>query len=129
MDRKLIDPAEIVSLNIPNYSHGCRAEGARVRLTLSGQIGLAPDGSVREGIAAQCEQAFANIGACLKEAGMGPENLVMLRMFLVRPGDLAALRAARGAWLGDVRVPSTLLFISGLVRPDLLVEIEAEAAI
>ncbi len=128
MERKLIDPADIVSLGVPNYSHGCRAEGARVRLTLSGQIGLAPDGTMREGIAAQCEQAFANIDACLREAGMTKENLVMLRIFLVRQEDLGALRAARGAWLGEVRTPSTLLFVSGLVNPALLVEIEAEAA-
>lgn len=128
MQRRPIDPADIVRLNVPNYAHGVRTEEARVRLVLSGQIGLAPDGTMREGIEAQCAQAFANIDACLRDARLNKEDVTMLRIFLVRREDLGALRAARAEWLGGLRVASTLLFISGLVSPELLVEIEAEAA-
>lgn len=128
MDRTLIDPDDIVRLNVPNYTHGLVTEGARRRLTLSGQVGLDPDGAVAADFETQCEQAFANIAACLRDAGMGPDDVTMLRIFMVRREDLDALRRCRARFFGDRRLPSTLVYVSGLVHPDWLVELEIEAA-
>ena len=59
---------------------------------------------------------------------MGIDDVVMLRIFLTRREDLAALRKVRGEIFGDRCIPSTLVFVSGLVDPDWLVELEVTAA-
>lgn len=111
------------------YHHVARIPPGAEVVHLAGQIGIAPDGAVAEGARAQSEQAFRNILACLDAAGMGPQHLVKLVIYLVDAGDIEALRAARTAVLGEGVAPaSTLLIISGLASPDFLVEIEAIAA-
>ena len=124
----LINPADIVTLSVPNYAHGALAEGATRWLHLSGQVGVAPDGTTEEGFEAQCRRAFANISACLRDADMTLDHVVMLRIYLTRREDLAALRVVRGEVFGDRTFPSTLVFVSGLVGEDWLVELEAVAA-
>lgn len=125
---KLIDPTDIVTLRVPNYAHGALAESATRWLHLSGQVGVAPDGTTETGFEAQCQRAFANISACLRTADMTLDHIVMLRIYLTRREDLAALRTIRGNTFGDRRFPSTLVFVSGLVGEDWLVELEAVAA-
>ena len=128
MTAKLINPDDIVSLPVPNYAHGALAEGAARWLHLSGQVGVAPDGATESGFEAQCRRAFANIGSCLRDADMGFEHVVMLRIYLTHREDLAALREIRAEVFGERRFPSTLVFVSGLVNPDWRVELEAVAA-
>ena len=126
---KSLDPADIVSMGVPNYTHGVVVEGAGRWLALSGQVGLNPDGSTAEGFAAQAKRAFDNIGACLKEGGMGVEDIRFLRIFVLNREDIPALREIRSAFLGpDLLVPSTLVIVSGLVNLDWLIEIEVVAA-
>ncbi len=124
----LIDPDDIVALGVPNYSHGVHVEGAHRWVQLSGQVGVAPDGTVAPGFEAQCRQAFANIEACLRDARMGFDDVVMLRIFLIDREDLAQLREIRAAFFGARRFPSTLVFVSGLVNPAWKVELEVTAA-
>ena len=97
-------------------------------MQLSGQVGVAPDGTVAPGFEAQCRQAFANIEACLRDARMGFDDVVMLRIFLIDREDLAQLREIRAAFFGARRFPSTLVFVSGLVNPAWKVELEVTAA-
>ena len=124
----LINPTDIVALNVPNYAHGALAENATRWLHLSGQVGVAPDGSTEQGFEAQCRRAFANISACLRDAEMTLDDVVMLRIYLTRREDLAALRVIRGEVFGDRRFSSTLVFVSGLVGEYWLVELEVVAA-
>ncbi len=128
MKRHTLSPTDIVDLNIPNYAHGMVVEGAAKWVHLSGQIGMAPDGTVADGFEAQCRQAFTNIKACLRDAEMTLDDVVMLRIYLIRQEDLATFRRIRGEVFGERIFPSTLLFISGLVTPALLVELEVVAA-
>ncbi len=71
---------------------------------------------------------YRNITAIQKECGMGLENLVKLTIFLTDADYIDAWRAAQKEALGDVVPASTLLIISRLARPGLLVEVEAIAA-
>lgn len=128
MPHTTIDPATVGALGVPNYTHCVASEGATRWLHLSGQIGLKHDGSVAEGAAEQCRQALANIGALLEAGGMTVEDIVHMRIFLLDRADIPALRQARGAFLGDRKVASTLVLISGLVDPSWKVEIEVVAA-
>lgn len=111
-----------------NYSHAALVTGPARRLVISGQVGVAPDGSVPEGSVAQMDQALANIGAILAAHGMTPANLVKLNVYLLNLGCIRHWRAQRDAFLGGHAPASTLLLVSALADHRFMVEIEAEAA-
>ena len=77
---------------------------------------------------AQATQCWRNVKAVLAAAGMGVENLVKCTHFVTRAEDVAAYGKIRARELGEARPASTLLVISALARPGLLVEVEAIAA-
>jgi enamine deaminase RidA (YjgF/YER057c/UK114 family) len=98
-------------------------------LVISGQVGMDGAGTIPGGARAQAEQAFRNILACLEANGMGRHDLVKLTTYLTDARFIGDYRAARSAVIGDEILPaSTLLIVSGLAMPELLVEIEAWAA-
>lgn len=97
-------------------------------LYISGQLGIGADGKLRDGTAAQAEQAWANILNLLAAAGMGAEDLVKVTTFLTDPADVGAVRAARERALGGVRPASTMLVVQALASPEYRIEIEAVAA-
>jgi 2-iminobutanoate/2-iminopropanoate deaminase len=109
------------------YSHGILVERAERRLIVSGQVGLATDGSVPTTGEGQIAQAFANLRAVLDANGMAISNVVKMTTFLTDRALLTAYRAARGAVFADHAPASTLLFVAGLADPRFMVEIEAEA--
>lgn len=128
MPHSPLDPATVGVLNVPNYTHAIASDGATRWLHLSGQVGLRPDGSVADSALDQCRQSLANIGALLAAGGMAVADIVHMRIFLIDRADLDALRQARGEFLGDRKVASTLVYVSGLVDPAWKVEIEVVAA-
>ena len=77
---------------------------------------------------AQAAQCWRNVKAVLAAAGMGVENLVKCTHFVTRAEDVATYGKVRARQLGEARPASTLLVISALARPGLLVEVEAIAA-
>jgi enamine deaminase RidA (YjgF/YER057c/UK114 family) len=109
------------------YTHAILVEGAERRLIISGQVGLAVDGSVPTTGEGQVAQAFANLRAVLEANDMAITNIVKTTVFLTDRALLSAFRAARGAVFGDHAPASTLLFVAGLADPRFMVEIEAEA--
>jgi 2-iminobutanoate/2-iminopropanoate deaminase len=110
------------------YSHGIVVQGAQRRLVISGQVGMALDGTVPASGEGQIAQAFANLRAVLQANEMDVTNLVKVTTFLTDRALLSAYRSARAAVFADHAPASTLLFISGLADPRFVVEIEAEAA-
>lgn len=125
--------AEITRSNPPSvkaptgYTHAIQISGDHRRLIISGQVGMALDGSVPSAGEGQIAQALANLRAVLTANGMGVENIVKTTAFLTDRGLLPAYRQARGAVFGDHAPASTLLFVAGLADPRWVVEIEAEA--
>jgi enamine deaminase RidA (YjgF/YER057c/UK114 family) len=111
-----------------SYSLGVEAPAQARWLHLSGQVGVAPDGSLAEGPEAQMETAFRNLLAILNSAGMGPHDLVKVTVFLTRREDIGRYRQVRDRMLAGATPASTLLVIAALADPDWLVEIEAVAA-
>lgn len=109
------------------YTHGLLMEGVERRLIISGQVGVAPDGSVPNTGEGQIAQAFANLRAVLEANGMAITNLVKTTVFLTDRSLLTSFRAARDAVYGGHAPCSTLLFVAGLADPRFVVEIEAEA--
>jgi len=109
------------------YTHGLLLESVARRLIISGQVGLAPDGTVPSTGEGQITQAFANLRAVLEANGMSIGNLVKTTVFLTDRALLASFRAARDAVYGGHAPCSTLLFVAGLADPRFVVEIEGEA--
>ena len=95
---------------------------------LAGQTGVAPGGTVGDGIAEQSRFVYQNIATVLDQCGMGLENLVKVTVFLTDPDYIDAWRAEQKKAFGDVVPASTLLIVSRLARPEFLVEVEAIAA-
>lgn len=115
------------------YSHVASGTGART-IVVAGQVGVDRDGVLVGGrdVAAQTRRAYENIGLCLASAGATWGDVVKLTTFLVSDDlieDFVGAREETFAELFPSRAfpPSTLLIVHGLVRPELLVEIEATA--
>jgi enamine deaminase RidA (YjgF/YER057c/UK114 family) len=112
----------------PFYSQGIQVRDPGSLVFVSGQVGMTSDGTVLDGIEAQAGQAVANLNAVLGEAGLSPEHLAKLTIYLTDPADVPAFV---GAVAGTLPVPppaTTMLIVGGLASPDLRVEIEAVAA-
>ena len=112
------------------YSQGVEVSPNARWLYISGQIGVAPDGSVAKGLEAQFMQAFDNIGTVLAAAGMAKTDVVKLTIFVTEPGPetLGVYRRSRDLWMEGHAPAGTYLVVNGLASPDFLVEIEAVAA-
>lgn len=109
------------------YTHAVSLPPGRLVWT-SGQIAVAADGSVPEGWAPQTRLVFEKLGAALVAAGAGWSDVVKLTLFVVDVAELATVRAVRDEFVDTSRPPtSSLVRVAGLVRPDLLIEVEAVA--
>jgi 2-iminobutanoate/2-iminopropanoate deaminase len=110
------------------YTHAIEVRNPERWLIISGQVGLAPDGTIPETGGGQITQALANLRAVLEANDMTVTNIIKTTVFLTDRSLLGAYRAARTALLGEHAPASTLLFVVGLADPRFVVEIEAEAA-
>jgi 2-iminobutanoate/2-iminopropanoate deaminase len=126
MNRKL-NPSSIAPPG-GRYTHAIEVPPGARWLVVSGQVGVAPDGSTPEDIGGQTENCFRNISAILADAGMSLADVVKITVFLTREADIAGFRAARDRMIVEARPASTLVVVSQLVRPEWRVEIEALAA-
>jgi 2-iminobutanoate/2-iminopropanoate deaminase len=126
-------PAVVTRSNPPavraptGYTHAIQISGEERRLVISGQVGVALDGTVPSTGEGQVAQAFANLRAVLTANGMTVENIIKTTVFLTDRGLLSIFRSARAAVFGDHAPASTLLFVAGLADPRFVVETEAEA--
>jgi enamine deaminase RidA (YjgF/YER057c/UK114 family) len=111
-----------------SYSQAVEVPANARWLYISGQIGVAPDGTPREGIEAQADQCWTNIRNILTAAGMGVGDIVKITTYLTNKGHLGTSRTARDKALEGARPASTLVVVAALASPAWLIEIEAVAA-
>jgi reactive intermediate/imine deaminase len=126
-ERRFLSPG---TLPAPfGYSHVVDAPAGRV-IYVSGQVPLDADGNlVGEGdVEAQTRQVFENLTAALEATGASWADVVKLSYFLRDVGQIAAVRSIRDEFVDTEHPPaSTLVEVSGLFRPDVLIEIDAVA--
>ena len=114
------------------YSHGMVAPGGEL-VVVAGQVGIGEGGAVAGGdVRAQTRQALENVRAVVEAAGCTMSQVVRLQTFLTHAEDIPGFMAAREEvfpryFSNGVYPPNTLLIVTRLVRPELLVEIEAMA--
>ena len=131
MKRENLNPT---TLSPPrSYSQVTVISSAR-QVHVSGQIALNTAGEVigKGDLAAQVEQVYINLGHALAAAGANLADVFKIVTYVVdlTPDKVPVIRAARAKFLGDGPFPaSTMVGVTALVHPDLLIEIEAIAAI
>jgi enamine deaminase RidA (YjgF/YER057c/UK114 family) len=96
---------------------------------VAGTTDAGPDGrSLNPGdIAAQTRAVLAIIERALAEAGFGLADVVRTRMFVTDISHWAEVGAVHGEVFGAIRPAATMVAVSALIDPSLLIEIEAEA--
>jgi enamine deaminase RidA (YjgF/YER057c/UK114 family) len=115
----------------PNgYSQVARIPSGSTLVWISGQIAVDADGEVPPGWEGQTRLALQNVGAALESGGATWDDVFKLTVFVVDTSALPTVRAVRDEFVNTERPPtSSLVQVAGLVRPGLLIEIEAVAAV
>jgi len=109
------------------YAQGVETPpGARL-VHVSGQVGLARDGTLPDDPVAQHENAWANVFEILRAGNMAPTDIVDVLAIVSDPSGVAIYRDVRDRMLGGHLASSTLL-VCGLASPDWTVEIAVKAA-
>ncbi len=112
------------------YSHAAATDQQMRWLHVSGQVGLTPSGVLQDGFEAQLEQCFANVIAVVRSDGMNIANIVKLVIYVTPPPHevVGIYRDVRDRMMKLHPAAATYVGVTGLASPELLVEVEAVAA-
>ncbi|WP_240481392.1 RidA family protein [Novosphingobium fuchskuhlense] len=104
-----------------------RAVRTGKQIMVAGTAPIEPDGSTTPGdAAAQMERCCAIVAKAIEDLGGSVDDTVRTVIYLTDRADFPAVAAVHGKWFGKARPATTTLVVSGFIRPEWKVEIEAE---
>ena len=109
------------------YSHTVEVPAGFGLVFVSGQVPVAPDGTIADSLAEQADQVYANLVAVLAAKGIPPSSIVKLQTFVTEDDPHGVVRRAREKYLGEHRPASTAVGVRRLVDPRWKIEIDAVA--
>jgi reactive intermediate/imine deaminase len=112
------------------YTHVVEATGGRT-LYISGQIAVDQAGAVvgKGDLRAQTRQVFENLKAALAASGATLDHVVKITVFMTDVAELQAFREVRDSYFTKQPPASSLVQVVRLVRPELMIEVEAVAVV
>jgi enamine deaminase RidA (YjgF/YER057c/UK114 family) len=131
MEKQFFNPSNIHQPR--GYTHAVSVDAGRL-IFVAGQVAFDKDGNLvgKGDLRAQLHQALDNLVAALAAAGASPADVVKVNTYVVnyKPADYPIIREARARIFQGPNPPaSTLVGVQALALEDLLIEVEAIAAV
>jgi enamine deaminase RidA (YjgF/YER057c/UK114 family) len=117
-----------VAAPVGRYHHVAIVPAGSEILAISGQLGLAPDGSLPDTVEDQLKNAFANIERILESEGLDARSVFKINMWLAKPIDRDRYVEIWRSFHQDDPPATMFAYVASLIRPEYLVEVEAWAA-
>ena len=125
---KRINPATLAAPT--GYTHVVEVNGPARMIYLAGQVAFNERREVVGvgDMAAQAEQVYRNLQAALAAAGASFTDVVKMTTYVTDMSQAPAARAVRARYFGETLPANTLVQVTSLAQPDLMLEIEVVAA-